>query len=1425
MLKQFLLLALILTVGATAAWGGGAFGKLPMSFEPNLGQTDPEVKFLARGPGYTLFLTADGSVLSLRGSSPLRISLAGANIAAAIEAAEPLGGKSNYFIGNDPSKWVTDVPQYGSVRRTGVWSGVDMVYYGSQGRLEYDFRVAPGADPGQVRLRLAGHTGLRVDRNGDLAIQLLGGEVRQLEAVIYQEQDGGRRSPVRGRYVLRGGDEVALRVEKYDRSRPLVMDPVLVYSTYLGGSGFDSVNAIAVDAAGSAYVAGETQSGDFPKVTPVQGTIAGGSDAFVAKLNPAGTALVYSTFLGGSGDDKAYGVAVDSAGNAYVGGYSISANYPLQNPLFSTGQNGFVTKLNAAGNALVYSTRFTTTSFPNNTVDSIGVRGIAVDSSGAAYITGYAGAGLTVLNARQSSLGGGSFDEDAFLAKINPQGSALVFSTYVGGTGKDQGSAVTVDSSGNAWIAGNTASTNFPTMAPRQGGLSAGIDGFVAKFSGTGQLLFSTLLGGAGDDYATAIAVDSTGNAFVTGYTSSTDFPLSSAYQSTLAGGNNIDAFVTGYSPSGNAYLFSTYLGGGANDYGYGISASHDGSVVIAGETDFGGTTAPPAFPVLSPIQAVSGSTDWTGPDAFVARFSAAGTLLFSSFLGGNNLDSARGVAVDQAGAIYVAGQTASTGFPATPNGLQPTKTGNTDGFVTKIDLTSTCSFAVSSGLGNFTSAGGSGSFTVTTTPGCFWFASPSAAWIAITSGASGVGNGTVNYSVAANTGSSQLLGTIVVPSGGFPIRQDGANSVCPALPLAVGQTLNGTLADAGCGVSTGGSRPGVEYYITATAGQNLAIGANSNAVYPVIALYGPDGTLLGTDSHGPSCSGYPFCTCTNPDPPARVPGGPFSTTFLSVPVTGVYIVEISATGNSNCADYTGTFTLTASNAIFTLAASSATAPASGTTGSVSFTASSPQGNWYATSDSPWLVITSALSGTGGGSVSYTAEANTTSTQRSGVITIGGQVFTVAQDGGASCIATLAPPSAGVAASGGGGSVSVTAPGLCAWTAVPGVPWITVTGGSGLGNGHFTYTAAAYAFASPRQGVVTVNAAPFTLTQAGVTASYSLVATSANAAAGGGTGTVGVIATPSDAPWTATTNAPFLTITSGPSGAGSGTVGYSVGSNTTGHSRQGTLTIAGMTFTVTQVGATAGMGFFPVTPCRVADTRNGTGPFGAPSMAARDTRSFPIPQSACGIPANAQAYSLNVTVVPRGRLSYLTLWPTDQPRPLVSTLNSFEGTIVANAALVPAGTAGAVSVYVTDATDVILDINGYFAGADVDSYAFYPVSPCRVADTRGSAGPFGAPSIAADGSRDFAVPSAGCGIPATAHAYSLNATVVPQGPLSYLTMWPTGGPQPLVSTLNSFEGAIVANAAIVPAGSSGAISAFATNRTDLIIDANGYFAP
>jgi hypothetical protein len=644
---------------------GNGYGKLPLSFEPNQGQTDARVKFLARASGYTLFVTTDEAVFAGRDGSVERMKLLGANPKLRFEPLDKQPGISNYFIGNDPSKWRTNIANYGKVALRDVYPGIDLIFYGNERQLEYDWIVAPGADPKQIREKWDGPSQVTKNASGDL---VLSASLVQNRPVILQE---GKR--IEGGYVVRGR-EVAFDLAKYDVAKPLVIDPVLVYSTYLGGSGLDYGNGIAVDGTGNAYVTGWTFSTNFPTANPLQGSNASGGygfDAFVTKINAAGSALVYSTYLGGSGSDVGISIGVDGSGNAYLTGGTSSTNFPAVNPLqASLGgvQNAFVTKINAAGSALVYST------YLGGSGDDLGY-GIAVDGAGNAYVTGVTNStDFPTTNPMQASNGGGAFD--AFVTKINAAGSAYVYSTYLGGSGDDIGNGIAVDGAGNAYITGYTTSTNFPTINPLQPSYGGGIaDAFVTKINAAGSaLVHSTYLGGSGLDSGRGIAVDGSGNAYVTGSTGSTNFPILNALQASYGGGQ--DAFVTKINAAGSAYGYSTYLGGSGTDFGIGIAVDGSGNAYLAGYT------VSTNFPTANLLQASNAG----GSDAFVTKINAAGlVLVYSTYLGGKENDLVFGIAVDGSGNAYVTGQTGSTNFP-TANPLQASNAGGSDAFVTKIN-------------------------------------------------------------------------------------------------------------------------------------------------------------------------------------------------------------------------------------------------------------------------------------------------------------------------------------------------------------------------------------------------------------------------------------------------------------------------------------------------------------------------------------------------------------------------------------------------------------------------------------------------------------------------------------------------------------------------------------------------------------------
>jgi len=606
----------------------------------------------------------------------------GADQAAKVVGLEELPGKSNYFIGNDPKKWRTDVPTYSKVKYQGVYPGIDLVYYGNQRQLEYDFVVSPGADPKAITLKIetgdsklqTRNSKLEIAPNGDLVVQAEGGEVRFHKPVVYQPTADAANPKskiqdpklLKGRYALASDNRVSFEVEGYDQSKPLVIDPVLVYSTYLGGSVGDFGYGIAVDSSGSAYVTGFTESPDFPTTNPLQGD-SGFGGVFVTKLNAAGNALVYSTYLSGG---FAYGIAVDSLGSAYVTGYASPPNFPTINafqPSFGGGvQNAFVAKLNAAGNALVYSSYLGGSGFDQG-------YGIAVDSSGNAYVTGLTfktdsfghdvSPGFPTVNAFQPAYGGHA---DAFLTKVDAAGTALVYSTYLGGSETDVAEGIAVDSSGNAYVTGYTNSAGFPTMNPFQAAFARGDDDvFVTKLNASGTaLVYSTYLGGGGFDEAHGIAVDSSGNAYVTGGTDSGDFPTLKAFQSAPVGPKS--GFVTKLNAAGNGLVYSTYLGGSFNTGGTGIAVDSSGSAYVTGGTHS------PDFPTVNAFQSALGSVYGS---AFVAALGAdGGPLLYSTYLGGSSGDAGTGIALDSSGNAFVTGWT-GPGFP-TVNAFQPTSAG-----------------------------------------------------------------------------------------------------------------------------------------------------------------------------------------------------------------------------------------------------------------------------------------------------------------------------------------------------------------------------------------------------------------------------------------------------------------------------------------------------------------------------------------------------------------------------------------------------------------------------------------------------------------------------------------------------------------------------------------------------------------------------
>lgn len=732
------------------------YEKLPLAFTVNQGQAEPRVKFLSTGSGYSLFLTSDEAVLAFEKPSTsgylpsarpdisrragvrsvVRMRLVNARPTAKVRGLEELPGTSNYFIGNERSKWRTGLPNYAEVQYEDVYPGIDLVYYGYQRQLEFDFVVAPGADPRSIQLAFASGkqvgsqqkavgsrteaqnrglksqstidnrkssipAPLRIDANGDLVLETAAGEVRfrrpvayQCEASLQKNTSGGSplpngcgtRHPIDARYILTGTSSVAFQIAPYDAKRPLVIDPVLGYSTFLGGSGNEYANSIAVDCSGNSYVTGYTFSTDFPTSNPIQPSNIGAPVAFVAKLNATGSALVYSTYLGGSAENYGQHISLDPSGNAFVTGYTNSTDFPTANPIQGAnagGYDAFVAKLNGDGSALICS------SYIGGSGDDYGY-GIAVDSTGNSFVTGLTSSVdfPVTSSAVQKRFKGGGYD--AFVVKINASGSALAYSTYLGGSGEDQGRSIDVDAGGNAYVTGETNSADFPTLNALQGQTGGGqcgapgntiacFDAFVAKLDPTGStLVYSTYLGGSGGDYGYGIAVDVAGAAYLTGYTTSADFPTTAGgFQQSFGGA--YDAFVAKVSPDGSSLVYSTYFGGIGMEVGNAIAVGSDGSAYIAGSV-YGGV-----LPTVDSLQATSGGFY----DVFVMRLDAQGsTVIFSTYFGGQGNEEGRGIALDPQGSAYIAGGTFSTDFPVTPGALQSTYAGGAfDAFVFRVDF------------------------------------------------------------------------------------------------------------------------------------------------------------------------------------------------------------------------------------------------------------------------------------------------------------------------------------------------------------------------------------------------------------------------------------------------------------------------------------------------------------------------------------------------------------------------------------------------------------------------------------------------------------------------------------------------------------------------------------------------------------------
>ena len=624
---------------------------LPLWFEPNRGQSHASVQFQSRN----IYLRATSAAIHIDGS-PIVFTLEHANVNARAEALDRLPGVSNYYLGNDPRKWRTDVPHFARVRYHDVYPGIDLIYYrNASGNLEYDFIVKPNTDPHAIEVSY--NRPVQPSSNGDLLI----GGLRQRRPRVYQNGH-----EIACDYIVDQEYRIQLTLGNYDHTKPLTVDPVLEYSTYLGGNGDDFANGIAVDGNNSAYIVGSLQSPAYPSLDPFQQASGTSKDIVVAKFTPSGNALAFYTYLGGSSQNNGQAIAVDASNNIYITGSTSSVDFPTKNaaqPTFGGGyENAIIAKLSSSG-TLVYSTYLG----GDNQEEGYG---IALASDGAAFVTGFTySSNFPVNNALQPVKAGGA---DAFLAKLSPAGDQFQFATYLGGSSLDAGYTIALDSNGNPIVVGKTLSTDFPVQNPLQASLGASINGFIAKLSSVGdKLLYSTYFGAAAVSDLGFIALDSSGAIYVCGYAFSDGLPTTNAIQSTYGGGQS-DVLLAKLTPAGDSIVFATYLGGSGNDGPSGLVTDLDGNVYVAG------ATSSADFPLKNSLQPFVGSTTSLKYDAFVAKISPSDVLLYSTVIGGDGNDQARGITLDSRGAVQIVGVTNSTDFP-TKNPLQATFGGGFD--------------------------------------------------------------------------------------------------------------------------------------------------------------------------------------------------------------------------------------------------------------------------------------------------------------------------------------------------------------------------------------------------------------------------------------------------------------------------------------------------------------------------------------------------------------------------------------------------------------------------------------------------------------------------------------------------------------------------------------------------------------------------
>jgi hypothetical protein len=1118
---------------------------MPINFIENRGQVDKRVRYYAKGNGMTVWFTdteiifemlrtKSSNAIMSKSKRPLNahesennefekqiihMKLKGGNVSPVITGQDSRKSMVNYFTGNDPKKWRTNVPVYNEIYYKNVYAGIDLRFYtADNGQIEYDFIVHPGADPKAINVAFEGVDGMKVIDNGNLVIKTAFGEFVQKAPRIYQRV-GDRQVEVKGGFWAKElnedkhkAHEYGFTLAAYDRSMEIVIDPQIIFSKVLGGNYFSytRISHMALDAGGNIYVTGRTIDNHFPVINPIQETLtAAGSDypydVFVSKLSKDGATLLFSTFFGGSGDDYVTGLSVDNSGNAYIAGYTNSTDFPLKNPIiasFAGESKGFVAKIDTTGSSLIYSTYL-----GGSQNDSISA--LTVDGSGNVYVVGGTDSSdFPILNALQPTI---NTAWNGFITKLGPLG-ATVFSTYFGGSGGASISAIALDTVGNIYVAGATmAGADFPPGGAQPLAIPGNPAGFVSKIDPAGQtIIYSTLMGGhtaysiwGQADYArneiSKIVADSDGNVYVAGMTNTTDFPLKNPYRGALSG--CYDNFIAKLDASGKSLVFSTYMG---SDPQYCFdSDGRINSIVIDGSRNIyiGGITTATNLEMKKPLQTVDAASNLY--NGFITVFDPTGsTLLFSTYVCDVLTVSVTALALDSNGDLFMAGYKDQGSWGSASAGL-----------INKISLNCASFAPMVSPL--FDSSGGDGIFQVTTEDNCSWSAISNHEWINIISGSSGTSDGTVIYAVSPNTSSSQRTGTISIAGQTFTVTQDGIKQYVLF-------------------ISKSGTGSGM---VKSSDGQ-INCGSGCSAVYNSGTVV----TLTATPNSGSTFSGWSGGGCSGTGTCSFSMNAETSVTASFAPAACSYSIDSTSSSFGSNAGTDSVKVITQSGC-----------------------------KWSVTNGLSWVTITSGSSGTGSGTVKYSVAANTGSTSRSGSFTIAGQTFTITQDSIKQYALTASKSSTGSGTirsadakinCGSTCSASYSSGALVTLIAAP-ASGSTFTGWSGSGcSGTGTCS-------------VIMNAASTVTAAFAPACSYSIGSSSASYGSDAGSDSVKVT-TQSGCSWSVTNGLDWVTITSGSSGTGSGTVKYSVASNPNTSSRNGSMTIAGNSFTINQAANSGG---------------------------------------------------------------------------------------------------------------------------------------------------------------------------------------------------------------------------------------------------------